>query len=332
MVKKRGLGRGLAALIPESEEIEKKTELTQSEAKKEKTPRQNKETKPAALKKEVTLEIRKEGKTTGEEKNSGLKTQMLSLDLISPNPDQPRKHFDEKTLKELSESIKKYGLLQPIVVLERKSAKKEDPPYQIIAGERRYRAAKEAGLEEIPVLVRKDSQKEGALLSVIENIQRENLNPLEEAQAYKEIMADHGLTQEGLAQVLGKSRAYIANISRLDSLDPLSKKALMEGKLSSSQARTLLSEPDLKKRGALRDLFITGQLNVNAAEKRTRRGSRNKTEKNIFIRDLEDRLSETLGTPVSIYSRKKGWDIQISCYSEEDLTQFSDKLLGGEGV
>lgn len=327
MAKKRGLGRGLAALIPDPDEKEENTLSEEQERAEEGQKKDSKAEKPIQEKEKESAQKKR---LQRDQTQPELLTQMLPLEQISPNPDQPRKRFDPEALKELSDSIKKYGLLQPIVVLEKHPREEGDAPYLIIAGERRYRAAKEAGLHEIPVMIRRDSQKKGALLSVVENIQRENLNPLEEAQAYKEIMADHALTQEALARLLGKSRAYIANISRLDSLDDLSKKALIEGKLSSSQARTLLSEPDLKKRGKIRDLFLTGKLNVNAAEKKMSAAGPKKKKNNIFIQDLEERLSETLGTPVTICSRKKGWDIQIACYSLEDLNQFSEKLLGGE--
>lgn len=329
MARKRGLGRGLAALIPQPEEIEE--EKKEEEISQEKTQKEEKTAEEKSQKQEKRVkEPAKSEDFENQEDDTKAKIFEISLDQIQPNPDQPRKRFNEESLNELSDSIKKYGLLQPIVVLKKEDREENEPPYLIIAGERRYRAAKQAGLKEIPVIIREDSEKRGALLSIIENIQREDLNPLEEAQAYKEIMADHDLTQAALANLLGKSRSYIANISRLDGLDPESKKALTEGKLSSSQARTLLSEPNLKKRKKLRDLFINGKINVNAAEKKMERKPRKKTKKNIFVKDLEDQLSKSLGTPVNILSRKKGWDIQISCYSEEDLNHFTDRLLRGD--
>lgn len=352
MVKKGGLGRGLAALIPtkikednkevdidkknNTENLEVKSKEAKSKEAKSNTVKKN-EAKNKTRKKQstankTTTNKKKQldtslNKETKEEKKTdqeqGLIDQ-LDIKLIEPNSKQPRKDFGEESLKELSESIKKYGILQPILV--QKYTVPGHPPYRIVAGERRYRASILAGLDKVPVVIHNGDPGNTEMLSVIENIQREDLTPLEEALSYREIMNKKGLTQQELADALGKSRPYISNTIRLLQLDEASLKDLSEGKLTSSQARVLLAEKDLVKREKLRQLLIEGKINVNKAEKNKKKVK----QKNAYLVDMEEKLMESLGTGVNILKRRKGWELQISCYSNEDLEKLTQILLGGE--
>lgn len=274
MVRKKGLGRGLSALIAE-------------------------DAKP--LEEEILNAM-----------------QTLPLEKIKVNENQPRKEFDERKLEELSLSIQKYGVLQPLVV-----RKLKDGYYEIVAGERRYRASKRAGLKEVPVVLRQGDPEDDAILSIVENVQREDLSPLEEGIAYKQILEDRKLTQQELANALGKSRPYIANMVRLLQLDQDSLQALQERKITSSQARTLLSEENLEKRKEYLQLFIEGKMNVKKLEKKK---SKKTTNKDVFLMDLEERLGESLATKVSIIKKRKSYQVQIDCFSNEDLQRLIDRL------
>ncbi len=323
MAKKGGLGRGLGALIPTlNKETEEKTKKTTKKASASSAQKSSGRKSTGATK--VTKTNKTPSSKTGEERLKKEEISSLDIKLIEANSKQPRKSFDEKALKELSDSIKKYGVLQPILV--QKFTQKGHAPYKIIAGERRYRASILAGLKEIPVVVHQGPPENTEMLSVVENIQREDLNPFEEANSYREIMNKHGLTQQELADALGKSRPYIANIIRLLQLDEESLKALKAGKLTSSQARVLLSEKDPKKRDNLRKLLIEGKINVNKAERKEERT----TKRNSYLIDMEERLMESLGTGVSIAKKRKGWELKIACYTNEDLEKLTQILLGGE--
>ncbi len=353
MAKKRGLGKGLAALIPtlQVDDDRKTGGLKKADGKNDNLKKVNDSKKNDSLKKVDTVKkeynkdkevknirknsVKKENtdktvkKEAGNNVNKIIKKDNEELSLIKTiavekidiNPDQPRKSFDEEALMDLSESVKKYGILQPIVVKKRTIPGKA--PYEILAGERRYRAAKLAGLKEVPVVLR-ETTEEDALLSVIENVQREDLTPYEEALAYKQIMQDKMMTQQEIADAMGKSRAYIANIIRLLKLDEASMEDLKNGLLTSSQARALLAEPDLKKRAKYREMLTKGSINVNEMEKKT--GKKRTDNKNVFLMDLENRLSETLETQVQIHKKQKGWAIQVICYTKEDMDRFLERL------
>lgn len=301
MARKRGLGRGLGALISQDIPAE---ETAVSAEKQEQSP------KKAVSKKKTT---------TAETVLRSI--QKLPITMVEPNPDQPRKTFDPEALEDLTESVRRYGILQPIVV--EKYTVPGRAPYRIIAGERRYRAAKKAGLNEVPVVLREEHLEEQALLSVVENVQRQDLTPVEEAVAYQNIMEQRKMTQQELADALGKSRPYVANAIRLLKLDEETLEALKDGRLTSSQGRTLLAEKDLKKRAAYRKLLVEGRSSVQDVEHRRRQPKR----PNVFTEDLEQRLSETLGTKVSVISRRRGWSVQVSCYNEEDLNRLLERLL-----
>ncbi|MDY6146486.1 MAG: ParB/RepB/Spo0J family partition protein [Peptoniphilaceae bacterium] len=362
MAKKRGLGRGLAALIPqayqettektqaqeitENEKLEKasaagvkkSTKMQENSGKEVSVATSLKNNKKPAAKRTTSKVGRTKQKSTEDKNFQDLKPSQspsdeerfaintLSLDQMEADPNQPRKQFDEEALADLTESVRRYGVLQPLIV--KKHTAPGHAPYMIIAGERRYRAAKLAGLTEVPVVLRQDHSEEAALLSVVENVQREDLSPLEEAVAYQHIMQNRLMTQQELADALGKSRAYIANSVRLMKLDDESLEALRKGLITSSQARTLLSETNPALRAKYRQMFTQGQGTVNKVEKKI--GRKQKKRVNVFLNDLEDRLSEHLGTDVSIVSKRKGWSLSISCYSEEELNKLSKLLMEGE--
>jgi len=188
------------------------------------------------------------------------KIKEIDINLISPNPNQPRKNFEKDKLEELSDSIKRYGLIQPIIV------KKEDKIYTIIAGERRWRASKIAGLTNIPCIIRDIENKNASELALIENIQREDLNPIDEANAYDYVMERYAITQEELSDVIGKSRVYVTNILRLLSLDDYVKEKIILGGISQGHARAMISL-DKKAQKDLTDRIIRDGLNVRDVEK-----------------------------------------------------------------
>lgn len=368
MAKKRGLGRGLGALIPghtkditpitetkntpdaSQKGTRKKSNSTRASVQQAKTA--EKETKTAATRKKAERKViepkksKEQAKSVNEElvivqpierDASSEKTkhqkekpttaetvlrsiQHLALDQMEANPDQPRKDFNEQSMAELTESIRAYGVLQPIVI--EKFTAPGHAPYRIIAGERRYRAAKQAGLTEVPVVLRADHPEEQMLLSVVENVQRQDLTPVEEAVAYQHIMEERHMTQQELSTALGKSRPYIANAVRLLRLDDASLEALREGKLTSSQGRTLLAEKDLKKRAAYLKLLTEGKASVKEVENRRKKPKMT----DAFLADVERRFSEALETNVAVVSRRKGWSVQIACYNEEELNRLLERL------
>ncbi|WP_394019503.1 ParB/RepB/Spo0J family partition protein [Anaerococcus cruorum] len=258
MSNKRTLGRGLHSLIPEVEEKEKQAagkNLNYS------------------LNTDYELAIKDEVKKIDQQK-PGDKIEKINIQKLKPRTNQPRKHFDQEALNDLAASIKEYGLLNPIVV------SKVDNNYEIIAGERRYRASKIAGLKEIDAIVRDYSNKEIEILSLIENVQREDLKTLEEARAYKKLSENHNMTQEQIAKTMGKSRSYIANTLRLLNLTDVEKKALDDGKISPSQARTLLSISDQNQRSLTLNDFINGSTNIRNVEKKLLRKKKKIYRKN----------------------------------------------------
>ncbi len=186
----------------------------------------------------------------------------IEIDLIEPNQRQPRQEFEKKSLEELKNSIIQYGIIQPIVV------RKKENKYEIIAGERRWRAAKEAKLQEIPCIIKEVSDKDAMKLALIENIQREDLNPIEEAYAFKGLLEDYNLTQEELGKAIGKSRSYIANSIRLLNLDDKILEYIAEGKLSSGHGRALLSIDDKEEQLRFAESIMNDKINVRETEKK----------------------------------------------------------------
>lgn len=256
---------------------------------------------------------------------------LIPLDEIRPNPYQPRIHFDEQALEELAQSIKEQGLLQPIVV--RPSTMKG---YEIIAGERRYRATKRLGETVIKAIFVDMTDQQMFEMAILENLQREDLTPLEEASAYHNMMSQLEMTQEDVAKRLGKSRSYIANFVRLLSLDTKVKAYLEAGDLSIGHARALLSIKDLKKQRDLAWKVIEEGLNVRQVEQLVKhpdmlkKTSQKKVpipaEKSAQIRENEDRLMDKFGTNVTIKQSGIGGRIEIEFLNEADLTRILDIL------
>ncbi|WP_300409186.1 ParB/RepB/Spo0J family partition protein [Lagierella sp.] len=242
----------------------------------------------------------------------------MEIDRLYPRHDQPRKEFDEDGLNELKESIEEFGIIQPIIV------RPVGSEYEIVAGERRYRASLLAKLETVPVRIIEASDKEIMEISIIENIQREDLNPYEEATAYEELMRSYNYTQKELAERIGKSRSYIANTVRLLKLDPEIIAELKEGNITSTQARTLLSIGDKRERFKMLEKLLMKKSSVREVEKRTT----NKRPKDIYKIEIEERLVDFFGTKVNLKPKKKGGKIEILYMSNEDLERILE-ILGG---
>lgn len=243
----------------------------------------------------------------------------VDLDKLKAREDQPRKNFDDDSLEELATSIKADGVIQPIVV------RKVGDKYEIIAGERRFRASKLAGLEKVPIVVKNVSDRKARELALVENIQREDLNPIEEAISLKTLMEEYKLTQQELSDIVGKSRSYIANNLRLLNLSDYIKDYLIRGELSSSQGRTLLSLETEEERKKYLDKLLVKEVNIRDVEKKAKQ-SKNKTE-DIFIKDICERLTEVLDAKVKIHEKKKGGQIEISYLNEADLQRIIDSLM-----
>lgn len=243
----------------------------------------------------------------------------VDLDKLKAREDQPRKNFDDDSLEELANSIKADGVIQPIVV------RKVGGKYEIIAGERRFRASKLAGLEKVPIIVKNVSDRKARELALVENIQREDLNPIEEAISLKTLMEEYKLTQQELSDIVGKSRSYIANNLRLLNLSDYIKEYLIRGELSPSQGRTLLSLETEEERKKYLDKLLVKEVNIRDVEKKAKQ-SKNKNE-DIFIKDICERLTEVLDAKVKIHEKKKGGQIEISYLNEADLQRIIDSLM-----
>ena len=293
----KGLGKGLGNLIRESEEDEN------------------------VVVKEVVKEV--VVKEPGEIK--------VRLSQIEPNREQPRKVFDEDALIELSESIKQYGVLQPLLV------QKKDKYYEIIAGERRWRAAKLAGVKEVPVIIKDYSTQEVMEIALIENIQREDLNPIEEAQAYQRLIKDYRLKQDEVAEKVSKSRAAITNSLRLLKLDERVQEMVMEGKLSNGHARAIIGIEDGDQQYQVAQKIFDEKLSVRETEKLVKKIQQEKDQPEAkeevkidpkmeaICRDLEEKMKVILGTKVAINQKdnQKG-RIEIEYYSMDELDRIMD--------
>ena len=256
-------------------------------------------------------------------------TRELLIDEISPNRFQPRKYFDDDKLEELVTSISENGILQPVVV------QKSETGYELVAGERRWRASKKAGLKKIPAMIREVSDTKALELAIIENIHRQDLNPIEEAQAYKRLAEDFSLTQEMIAEKVGKSRAAIANILRLLNLSRNIQENLISGKLSMGHARALLGLDNTGQMEAMCQEILKQGLTVRQTESKVNRLKKpeilklasSMKKKNIFIRDLEKELERKLGTKVEVSPKKNGGKLVVSYYSDDDLERIQN-LIG----
>lgn len=258
----------------------------------------------------------------------------LKPSAILPNPWQPRKHFDDEALIDLKESIVQNGILSPLLVTKNKDG------YLLVAGERRLRAAKLAGLEKVPVIIRAFEDELIAELAIVENIQRENLSPIEEAMAYQALINDYGYTATSVAERMGKSRAYVANLIRLLKLPEPIKAYVLENKLSSGHARALLGLSDEESMLDMAELVIQNNLSVRALESLVKESSlkfhlkqankKRKEEKRRakmnYLTHIEHQLEDYLQTKVSIKKGKKEGQVNIRFYGEEDLTRLLEKM------
>lgn len=292
----RGLGKGLDSLIPNA--------IGEAKTKKEAV-------------KETVVEEKKEPET------------LVKITMVEPNRKQPRKNFDEDALQELSESIRQFGLLQPILVQDRKDH------YEIIAGERRWRAAKLAGLKEIPVIIRDYTDQEIVEISLIENIQREDLNPIEEAQAYKRLLTEFNLKQDEVAERVSKSRAAVTNSIRLLKLSDEVQQMVIDDMISTGHARALLAVEDKDEQYNLAQKIFDEKLSVRDVEKLVKnlhkpekpsKKTENKTMEVIY-QDIEEKLKQKLSTKVIVTSKGEGaGKIEIEFYNHEDLDRILDMI------
>ena len=304
---KKGLGKGLGAIFGEDVVKENKEE-TEKKAK-----------------------AKAEAKAAEEMDEKG-RILMLKLDLVQPNKEQPRKTFDEEKINELAESIKNYGVLQPLLV------QKNDSFYEIIAGERRWRAAKAAGLKEVPAVLKEYSKQEAMEISLIENVQRADLNPIEEALGYRQLIDEFGLTQEEIAVRVAKSSTAITNTMRLLKLDEQIQNMLVQGVITSGHARALLSLEDTQMQLKAAKEILDKKLSVRETERLVKRlqkeasGEKKEEKKKdetlaLIYQDLEDRMKSVMGTKVSIHNKDKNKGrIEIEYYSEAELERIVEMI------
>lgn len=300
-VKRNGLGKGLDSLIPDKSEKAVKRPVKQ-------------ETIVQPEKKEKVNE-------SGE--------MLVKINQVEPNREQPRKDFDEDALLELADSIKQFGVLQPLVVQKKKDY------YEIIAGERRWRAAKLAGLKEIPVIIKSYTDQEIVEISLIENIQRENLNPIEEAMAYKRLLEEFSLKQDEVAERVSKSRTAVTNSMRLLKLSERVQQMIVDDMITTGHARALLAIDDEEQQYVLANKIFDEKLSVRETEKLVKALKNPKKEQKIekvehtFIYDnLEERMKNIIGTKVNVNPKANGKGrIEIEYYSEDELERIFDLIM-----
>ena len=296
-IKKKGLGKGLDSLIPDNKSM-----------------------------KSVTSEKTVESKEDAAAKSG---VQVMKINEVEPNRDQPRKNFDEDALLELSDSIKQFGVSQPLLVRKRKDY------YEIIAGERRWRAAKLAGVKEVPVIEKEYTDQEILEIGLIENIQRENLNPIEEAIAYKRLLEEFNLKQDEVAERVSKSRTAVTNSMRLLKLSDKVQQMIIDDMISTGHARALLAIDDPELQYTLANKIFDEKLSVRETEKLVKEIKNPKKPKekkpvaNSFIyQDLEEKMKSVFGTKVSIASKGKGkGKIEIEYYSDDELEHLFDMMM-----
>ena len=292
-VKRGGLGKGLDSLIPDHKTV-KTTERKKQE-----------------------VEEKKEGE------------QLININKIEPNHEQPRRNFEEDSLLELADSIKQFGVLQPLIVQKRHDY------YEIIAGERRWRAAKMAGIKEIPVIIKEYTKREAVEIALIENIQRENLNPIEEAMAFKRLLTEFSLKQDEVAERVSKSRTTVTNSMRLLKLDERVQQMIVDDMISTGHARTLLAIEDHEEQYNLANKIFDEKLSVRETEKLIKelKNPKKETDKKViehdFIyKDLEERMKTVMGTKVHVNPKTKGkGKIEIEYYSDEELERIFELIM-----
>ena len=299
-VKRNGLGKGLDSLIPnKSEKTVKKTVKSDEIAPKT----DEKETKNGEM--------------------------MIKINQVEPNRDQPRREFDEDSLMELADSIKQFGILQPLIVQKKKDY------YEIIAGERRWRAAKLAGVKEVPVIVKEYTDQEIVEISLIENIQRENLNPIEEAMAYKRLLEEFDLKQDEVAERVSKSRTAVTNSMRLLKLSDRVQQMIIDDMISTGHARALLAIDDEEQQYMLANKIFDEKLSVRETEKLVKalknpkkEVKKQKLEHTFVYQNIEEQMKNIIGTKVSVNAKANGkGKIEIEYYSEEELERIYDLIM-----
>lgn len=294
VAKKKGLGKGLDSLIPDNKQV--------------------KTSKP-------------DGSNSIEEIKAG--EQMMKINDVEPNREQPRKKFEEDALLELADSIKQFGIIQPLIVQKRKDY------YEIIAGERRWRAAKMAGLKEVPVIVKDYTEQEIVEISLIENIQRENLNPIEEAMAFKKLLEEFNLKQDEVAERVSKSRTAVTNSMRLLKLDERVQQMIVDDMISTGHARALLAIDEKEQQYELANRVFDEKLSVRETEKLVKdlknpklKKEKKKNEHEFIYDDLANKMKEIMGTKVSISSKGNGkGKIEIEYYSDMELERMFDMIM-----
>lgn len=306
MAKRTGLGKGLGAIFGE-DVVENQESVSRETSGNQANPNSKNEESPG-------------------------KEYMMKMSLIEPNTGQPRKAFDQESIQELSDSIKKYGVLQPLLV------QKKGDRYEIIAGERRWRAAKEAGLKEIPVVIREYTKQQSMEIALIENVQREDLNPIEEAMAYQQLMQEFELTQEEIAERVSKNRVTITNSMRLLKLDKRVQEMLIQGLITGGHARALLSLEDGEQQYQISLKIIGERLSVREVEKlvkaigKPKKSSKEKEKEDeqdlsLIFKDLEERMKQAMGTKVTINKRDRNkGKIEIEYYSEAELERLVELI------
>lgn len=296
-VKSKGLGRGLDTLIPEKKSIK------------------------SSQKSETSKSAEKQEPQNGE--------LMMKINMVEPNRDQPRKNFEEDALLELADSIKQMGVLQPLLV------RKRNDYYEIIAGERRWRAAKIAGLKEVPVIIKDYTEQEIVEIGLIENIQRENLNPIEEAMAYKKLLEEFHLKQDEVAERVSKSRTAVTNSMRLLKLNEKVQQMIIDDMITTGHARALLAIDDQEQQYILANKIFDEKLSVRETEKlikdikNPKKPKIKKPVENAFLYDdLANKMKEVMGTKVNVSTKGNGkGKIEIEYYSDKELERMFDMIM-----
>jgi len=293
-VKRSGLGKGLDSLIPDNKS---------------------------------SLKIKKQDKDISKDETSV--DQMIAINRVEPNRDQPRRNFEEDALLELADSIKQFGILQPLLV------QKKNDYYEIIAGERRWRAAKMAGLKEVPVIIREYSDQEVVEIALIENIQRENLNPIEEAMAFKRLLEEFSLKQDEVAERVSKSRTAVTNSMRLLKLNDKVQQMIVDDMISTGHARALLAIDDEEEQYSIAIKIFDEKLSVREVEKLVKSLKNPKKQKekvqieHMFVyEDLQEKMKRAIGTKVIVSPKNNGkGKIEIEYYSENELERIFDLIM-----
>jgi len=260
--------------------------------------------------------------------NAGGGVQQVAVDAIKPNPHQPRIHFKQEELEELAASIREHGVIQPLIVMP-----KPDGTFILIAGERRWQASQKAGLRTVPVITRKANNQELLEIALIENVQRADLNSMEEAEAYRQLVEEFGLSHEAVAKRVGKSRVAVTNTLRLLGLAEAVKQALVDGQITEGHARALLMLTTQKAQTSALQTVINLSFNVRQTEEYVRKLSGQKPVKvkkqvkNADVSDVEKRLQRSLGTKVALKHGKKGGTVTIYYYSDEELDALLEKMI-----